>query len=270
MRGIFGGGSVIAFQELGLAQIFDFVVASSSGANNAAYLLSEQTRLGTSIYYQDLIDSRFINYSRIFKIVDIDYVEQIFRYKKELDVERIRRSRTKFYVTLTNSNNGQGVLKNVKTANDIIRVLKASMAIPGAYNKSVDIDGIGYLDGSFSIPIPIVETIMLAQPTDIVVILNWPFVGSSNQPSIWEKFMGNILLSKYPPTLRQTVFDRFIKYNDSIAMLKRRNDILVIAPDYIVSATNQNPKILIDLANEGIRKSIAAFGIQKDILVSEP
>ena len=61
MTGIRGAASMIVFEDLGLSGSFDSIYSSSSGFPNAAYLLSGQTRLGTSIYYEELSGSKFLN-----------------------------------------------------------------------------------------------------------------------------------------------------------------------------------------------------------------
>ena len=48
-----------------LTDAFDAVYGSSAGAINAAYFLAGQARLGTTIYYEDINNARFISLLRV-------------------------------------------------------------------------------------------------------------------------------------------------------------------------------------------------------------
>ena len=58
MRGVVAAGMVTAIQELGLTGCFDTIHGSSAGACAGAYLMTDQARLGTSIFYEDINNSR--------------------------------------------------------------------------------------------------------------------------------------------------------------------------------------------------------------------
>jgi predicted patatin/cPLA2 family phospholipase len=62
MRGVISGGMVAALEQLGLLDIFDVVYGSSAGAIAGAYFLAGQARYGTTIFYERLNNSRFINF----------------------------------------------------------------------------------------------------------------------------------------------------------------------------------------------------------------
>jgi hypothetical protein len=58
MRGVVAGGMVTAIQELGLTDCFDTIHGSSAGACAGAYLITDQAKLGTSIFYEDINNSK--------------------------------------------------------------------------------------------------------------------------------------------------------------------------------------------------------------------
>ena len=64
MRGVVSAGMVSALEALGLTHAFDAVYGSSAGAINAAYFLAGQAPLGTTIYYEDINNLRFIDMRR--------------------------------------------------------------------------------------------------------------------------------------------------------------------------------------------------------------
>lgn len=80
--GAFSGGVVLGLEKLGLSDVFDFVIGVSAGAAAGMYLLSHQAELGTSIYYEDNVKNKFINFLRLRKIMDIDSLEVVFKKVK--------------------------------------------------------------------------------------------------------------------------------------------------------------------------------------------
>ena len=56
MRGVFGAGVATYLEESGLYKRIGTLRAASAGAFTAAYLMTLQTRLGSSIFYEELID----------------------------------------------------------------------------------------------------------------------------------------------------------------------------------------------------------------------
>lgn len=64
MLGAFGGGVVTGLQETGFCEVADYAVGVSAGADDLAYFIAGQSRIGTSIYYEDLIEGRFIDLLR--------------------------------------------------------------------------------------------------------------------------------------------------------------------------------------------------------------
>ena len=104
MRGIYSAGAMTALAELGLADSFSHIYASSSGAINGAYLLAGQSHLIISGYAEHLNrQSPFIRYWRLTKIVDIDYlVDKVLMHSKfPLDVQAVIESSTTLHILLT-------------------------------------------------------------------------------------------------------------------------------------------------------------------------
>src|SRR6266849_4636903 len=54
MLGVFGAGFVTRLQEKGAYKFIEAIYGASAGAMNASYFLSRQTKLGSSIYYEEL------------------------------------------------------------------------------------------------------------------------------------------------------------------------------------------------------------------------
>lgn len=178
MAGAVGAGAVIALEELGLRNAFDDIHAYSAGFCNASYFLSGQVRLGASIYYDALSGSRFINFLRLWKILDIDYMIDVIRTKKALNVKEIMRHKTKLYTPLTESSNGRVSYVEAHDVDeqDYALLMGASASVPYLHPGHVRINGNSYKDlGSGRIHLPNhLSRVLSSSATDIVLIYNHP------------------------------------------------------------------------------------------------
>lgn len=263
MRGVSGAGSVIAFHLLGFGEVFDVVVGISTGAGIGAYFLGglEQTLLGTSIYYRDL-PPRFIKYFRR-PVVDVDFVEYILRERKALNVEAVCASRSRFFVGATNLQSESLTLLDVKMAQpDPIAALKASMAVPGLYNKSVEVNGQMYVDGGAH-PFPIRVVTEAFESTDILVITNYPRgKGEARAPSLTEKVCSSFFLRETSPRLRELWLSRHKRWYESLQFFSSLDGVnkgIIWASDNVGLLT-RNPRKLRRAAENAVRATLDVFG----------
>jgi len=172
MRAVGPAGGAVALAHLGLTDIFDEVYATSAGVMNASYFLSGQGDMGITIYFDDLTTGRFINPFRFWKIVDVDYlINEVVRVTKPLDVQRVLRSPTRFYATVMDKTTGEASLIDAKQSpTPLLTIIKAALAIPMLYNRTVEIEGKSGMDGGLRIPFPLQEAIDNGC-TDILLLL---------------------------------------------------------------------------------------------------
>lgn len=264
MGGVSGVGQVIAFHLLGLGDVFDAVIGVSTGAGIGAYFLGglEQALLGTSTYYEDL-PPRFIRYTR-WPIVDIDFVEQILREgKKKLDLDAIKKARSEFFVEVTDSKGGCGLLLNAKKAKpDMITTLKASMAMLGVYSKPVEVDGRFCIDGGAH-PLPIREVVKLFNPTDVVVIPNCSREQAERwTPSLAEKICTSIALLRASSKLRESWRARHQRWQEDLQFLTTltgvNKGVLWAASD--VGLLESDPEKLRRVAQGSVVETLSIFG----------
>src|SRR3989344_4546755 len=102
MRGIRGAAALLALDELGLNKVFNDIYTFSAGFPNASYFLSDNSNMGISIYHEDLVDKKFINFWKFWKVADIDYLINVMQEKKPLSIDKLFESRTNLYVRLKN------------------------------------------------------------------------------------------------------------------------------------------------------------------------
>lgn len=269
MRGIFSAGSLIALQELGLKNAFDAIYGSSGGAMNAAYLLSNQTKFGTSIYYEDINNSKFINLLRINKILDMDYLfEEVVTLKKPLNLDKVKNAKASLYFFVTDVEKGTSKKLDSKSCDNLLKSLKASCALPIYYNKPVFIDGIGYLDGGICKAIPIQDAINDGC-TDILVLLTQPTKILTN---FFEDFLIKRFLSRFGPKLVNAFFRGLNEYNYAFdislgnAKIRKKVNIATVVPDakLMLNRLTKNKKLLKNAAIEGARKVFHLFNKEFD------
>lgn len=160
MRGVISAGMVSALESLGMIDAFDAVYGSSAGAINAAYFLAGQASLGSTIYFQDINNSRFIDLSRAFlgrPIVNLEYLfGDVMRRRKILDVDRVLASGAPLTVIATDVDTRMSQpLDRFATADQLMGGLRASATMPVIAGHPHEFGGRRYLDASISEPVPV-------------------------------------------------------------------------------------------------------------------
>jgi predicted patatin/cPLA2 family phospholipase len=178
MAGVRGGAALIALSDMGLAHVFDSIFTVSAGFPNASYMLSNQARLGASIYYEELASKKFINFKRFWKVADIDYAVDVVKTKKPLDVGAVFKSKTKLYVRLMNEAKDKDYeyieIHDTEEKN-YFDLMKAAVAIPVMYRGNSEVNKNKYHDAGFGdYYLDNFEYAWDAGATDILVINNLP------------------------------------------------------------------------------------------------
>lgn len=185
VQGAYGMGQLIALNKLGMGSesgIFKAVIGISAGsAAGASYMGGDkQSEIGATIFEEECTSPEFINFSRIHKIMDADFLAETVRSgPKAIDQDAIRRSPTEFYVVATHRDTGAELI-NAKTAKpDMVSALHASISIGilPFYGKQNMVNEKMYADGAFD-PVPIQKILDTFQPTDILVLPNSSFEGA--------------------------------------------------------------------------------------------
>lgn len=130
------------------------VVGSSGSTGTLAYFVARQYDSIRHIWEYLLSTKKFVPMRRLHKIMDIDYlIDEIFKKQDRLNSKSVKRSKIKFFISATNAKNGRSVYFSNHGNIDIFEALRASSAIPVAYNKQVKINLKSYIDGAFAAPI---------------------------------------------------------------------------------------------------------------------
>lgn len=173
MAGVFGAGVVNVLEENNIYNKIEAIYASSAGVFIASYFLANQTQIGASIFYEDLIHdfitpsyiplgiydrfyNRFIKTIPLDKIrnpVDINYLFNVVTTKKKLDIKSIKNRGIPLYVHVLNTTNLKSEFINVLQSEDSLSLLKQAIsAVP--YYFPTDLK---FIDGEITDPFPITE-----------------------------------------------------------------------------------------------------------------
>ena len=126
----------------------DIAVGSSGGGASLLYYISSQYKFGTKIWTELLSTDKFISFTRIYPIFDMDYlVDTVFKQQAPLDTDKILKSKTKLFLSATNYDTGQVQYFSNDGSADIFEAARATVALPIVYNKKIKINGNEYVDG---------------------------------------------------------------------------------------------------------------------------
>jgi predicted patatin/cPLA2 family phospholipase len=159
MRGVTSAGMVSAFEELGLLPAFDAVYGSSGGALNGAYLLAGQAAIGTTIYYENINNPKFISFARTFSsrpVIDIDFlVWHVMQREKPLDTAAVLASPIPLFIVSSNVDTGDCSVVRASNPNHLLQMLRASATMPIMAGPPASVDGERYWDALLTEPVPV-------------------------------------------------------------------------------------------------------------------
>ena len=255
MRGTYSMAALAALYKAGYGSCFDHVIGASAGAINGAYFLSGQPDMGLSVYVDDISNKKFIDFMRLKKIVDIDYlIDGVLTKHKLLDVNAVRKSRSLLHIIMTEFLTGKtSVVTNRMKDVNFMEALRASSAMQIFYNRVIDINGTGCIDGAVSDNLPVTRAIELGC-THILVIL-------TRNPSYRRKAAGTVMrfiqspfMKGYSDELKEQLFREDVLFNRNMAIAENpyivagQAEVLTVYPcdpDRMVSKTTSNRKKLI-------------------------
>jgi predicted patatin/cPLA2 family phospholipase len=178
MRGVVSVAMAAALDDLGYYDAFDSVHGSSAGACGGAYFAAKQAGTGTTVYYEDINNKKFIDLMRWARgrpIMDTDFlINQILREKKPLNVEILINAPGLMHVVLTDIEGLKSEsISAFKDADDFFSVLKASICLPLIAGCYVKARGTRYFDGGVSQHLA-VESATAAGATHVIMLMTRP------------------------------------------------------------------------------------------------
>ena len=244
MRGIYTAGVLDTLLKNNI--YVDGVIGVSAGSIHGCSYVSKQYERSINYYKACRKDYRFLSFKSFFKtgnIIDTDYCyDEIPNKLFPFDHDTFEKSKTKFYVTITNIETGEPeyiYLKSLRNKN--IDYLRASASMP-VISQIVEIDGKKYLDGGMSDSIPIEYFKNLGYDKCIIV---------KTKDKTYKKSKEKVLplakkIYKDYPKFIERLKNRHIDYNNQISKireLEEKGEILVIEPSKKLKISRLEKKI---------------------------
>ncbi len=232
LRGAFGAGVLSELAARGEAR-FDDVVAVSSGAPTAAYLVTGQAADGLRIWEDHTHGAQLIsprNWLKASPLMDIDRLVDVFDRGVPLDVGRLSGVAARCHVVVTNCETGRAEYVRA-TPGNALSLLKATMAIPVAYGKVVHVEGVPYIDGGVADAIPVRHAMTLGARRTVVVLTRPR--GYRRKRSRAGAFLMGRTYARYPAVGR-ALASRWKTSNDSLDLvdeMERKGEVSVIRPE---------------------------------------
>ena len=159
MRGVTSAAMCTQLHDEGFGDAFDIVYGCSAGALNAAYFVTGDCWFPLSIYYDDLVTKRFIDYTRVLRgraIMDLDFVfGELLGGSKALDYRRAVDAAVRLVVAITDVDDCAPVAAGSFTsAGELENVLRAGVRLPLATPGTAEVGGRRILDGGLLMPLP--------------------------------------------------------------------------------------------------------------------
>lgn len=231
LRGAFSAGVVATLARNRMTPI-DTIFATSSAGPCAAFFATGQSEVAIRLWENRTYDGHLISpkhWLSLRPLMDVDKLVSSFRRPIPLAVERLASSPTRVRISVTNCRSGTAEFIPMDEQN-AFDLLTATMALPVAYGRVVEIHGQRYVDGGLRASIPIAPALE-EDPDDIIVVLTQPR-GYRKRPS---KALAVAGRANYPgyPELWSAFSGRADSYNhdaDQVDALERAGRLQVIRP----------------------------------------
>ena len=216
ISGVAGGGKAIALEKY--ADAFALFAGSSSGSAATTFLSAKQTRIGTTIYFEECTGGEFISYRRFAQggpLVSIKYLGAVFNglTGKALDQGAVRASKADVLVAVTNAQTGEGEYLDVKLPwLDVVECMMASCAMPSPISEGgMAVGGQERLDGGGGCPFMLHDLVSRYNLTDVIMLCNRPEKLSMAPP---EKLLLRNALREKPREVRDAFLSRYERFDD--------------------------------------------------------
>lgn len=201
MRIVMEGGGCRSAYSSGILKVLadsgvevSSIVGSSSGSMNSAFFAAGQTDSLIELWQDERIVKRMVSIARFFNPfarpgLDIDYLVDVqLRELGALDAERATTSSTEFHTVAIDVEDMRAVVHK-PTARTIWPWLKASMAMPLAYNRLVEIEGRDYVDTGVLDPVPYKTDGLPPNDGPLVVVLTRRAEVRKKAPPLWAQWL---------------------------------------------------------------------------------
>jgi predicted patatin/cPLA2 family phospholipase len=227
MRAGFVAGAIMALMDAGVTQ-FDVGMAASASVPTLTYFATGQREEMENVWRYELNTPKLVCYRNIpyasltlstkRPVLDIDYlVYNVFKGKYPLDLHHLIHTPITCLFALTRVPDGRLVLLG-PADDDIYRLFKASLAVPGCCPFTVSLGGEQYVDGGTADPLP-VKALIDEKIHKILAILSKPIDCESEPPTLLERTLFWRYFHRYDWMLER-LWEAAQTYNEQVSLLE--------------------------------------------------
>lgn len=271
-RGIFTSGILDYLMESQI--VFPYVIGVSAGACNAVDYVSKQVgRTKDCIVGKDF-PAPFIRYRYLLEkrmLVDMDLLfDEVPNRIHPFDYDTYFQSMIRCELVATDCLTGKAVyLDDRKDKERFMKIVRASSSLPFV-SPMVEVDGIPYLDGGISDPIPLRRALKEGYKKPVIVLTR--AAGYRKKPSRVSERMGKIFYKEYPQ-IQKCLRNRFIVYNKTMELIERlekEKRVFVFRPsEVLVGRTEENEEKLKEFYCQGYEMAKERLGELKVFLEND-
>jgi len=284
MSGVFGAGFVTALQDADAYSCIEAVYGVSAGGFNGAYFLSRQSRLGSSIYYEDLAKDfikvrhlpygilqrlwhrfvRPISLEKMKNVVNIDRLMQAARSGKRLDTQKIKQQGIPLYIRLLNAESGEVIDVDARAGN-IFALLQATVSAAPYFFARERIGGKLFIDPGIKEPIGLQSIIQRHPDSKIIIQLNRRYASSPLVRPIFA--MEKAILSVMHGRHIGKAYARHKKRRQEDKQLATAlEQVMLIEPDEQdeIPPYSTDPKVLAKSYAAGMRSGLKALAFMRE------
>ncbi len=228
MRGLYTAGVLDCFMQNDITT--NAIYGVSAGALFGINFKSNQ--MGRAIRY-NIKFAHEKNYMGLYSLITTGNImnkefcfDKIVNELDKFDFETFDNSPIDFFAVVTNVETGKAEYKKITNSRQQLEILRASGSMPFV-SKLVEVDGVKYLDGAISDPIPLQKALDEGYEKIIVVLTR-----AENCVKKKEKLPYNLVYGKYPNFVN-CAKKQLNSYNKTLELVKKyENDgrIIVLRP----------------------------------------
>ncbi len=268
MRGVIAGGMAIGLEALHMQPALDSMYGNSAGALTALHIAAEQTPQGTSAFYQDLTDKRFINLTR-YPVVNIPYMAyEVLGKKKPINWEKANSSPVEMHIYITSALDSEVIdVSSFRDRQHFHDIMHYTARLPVLGGMPIKDGDRYYTDGG-----AVMSTIPLQAAIDdgcthILALLTQPAGYKQKEGSLERYALSAILWHRFP-ALSRSILDYFKRYNAALETIRQAQESGFTGPRIEairlleargISRLEQNPTVLYTGAKRGFEAIMNKF-----------
>lgn len=148
-------GTALALEKKRLVPDLTSWFSQSAGVVVGLYTSSGLAELGSSLIPNEFVRGKFISPKTPWKLENVEYLRNLFNSIKPPNLAQLMRSKTNFYIAVTDEKTGVGRFLDFKSADNPIELVLGSLnwgCINGGTKTRVN--NTSYIDGGYSCGIP--------------------------------------------------------------------------------------------------------------------